>query len=95
MRHDPRYAHEVEDDDDREHEAPRHEQHGEKYTKTEADYHRADSCGECSMFLPGVHETTGHCEIVRGEIGADMWCRYFKKAGGSHEEHEEHQGDEE
>jgi hypothetical protein len=96
MRHDPRYAREEPDEDDREHEAP---PHGAKLSKSEANYRRGECCSECSMYEPGAtHESIGTCQIVRGVIAGDMLCDYFKKAGASHEAHDEDhedQGDEE
>jgi len=43
MRHDPRYAREEPDEDDREHEAP---PHGAKLSKSEANYRRGECCHE-------------------------------------------------
>ena len=47
-----------------------------KKTKEEANYStsRGDRCGECKWFeIDGPNK----CEIVEGQIGVNMWCKFF------------------
>lgn len=64
----------------------------EKFAKDDVDYskgHAASHCGRmfsddtgyCKHFLyPGPNEMSGECQLVKGAIKRDFWCRKWKKA---------------
>jgi hypothetical protein len=88
----PRFAtehdgeHEERDEDhlDREHEAPQGRYaHEGKQSKAEVDYGERTFCGICQHYQPNG-PISGHCDIVRGPIRADMGCKLFERAGGEH-----------
>ena len=51
-----------------------------KLSKDYAQYGEAksggDRCDECKWFR------AGSCEVVKGKIGPDMWCRFWHGSGG-------------
>lgn len=64
----------------------------EKFAKDDVSYSKghlashcgrmfADDAGYCKHFIDsGTHPIIGSCELVRGAIKRDFWCRKWKKA---------------
>ncbi len=53
----------------------------DKKSKASVGYKQGgDHCGACRFFIDEDEATeTGRCQLVKGEIGEDMWCRLFKR----------------
>lgn len=55
--------------------APTHKKADVDYSKGMPEAH----CSICRFYHEGLYKDAGRCEKVKGTIGADMWCKLFRK----------------